>query len=100
MTASATTTRILVDAVPRTELPDDVEIKLGDEITAIAEDGTEFEAYISDIEGDTVFVDMNHPLAGETLFYEVKVVGIRDATDEEIEHGHVHDEHAHAHDVD
>ena len=35
-------------------------------------------------------VDTNHPLAGQTLTFDVEVVGVRDATDEEIAHGHVH----------
>lgn len=43
------------------------------------------------IEGDEVRVDANHPLAGETLQFEVDVVDVREATTEEIEHGHSHE---------
>jgi FKBP-type peptidyl-prolyl cis-trans isomerase SlyD len=42
-------------------------------------------------------VDFNHPLAGKTLYYEVQVEGIRDATTEEIAHGHVHGVGGHQH---
>jgi len=43
----------------------------------------------------TVDVDLNHPYAGWTLYYEIEVVEIRDATAEEIDHGHVHGEGGH-----
>ncbi len=49
------------------------------------------------IEGDKVTVDGNHPLAGETLNFEVTVVSTREATEEEIEHGHVHEQGGHHH---
>jgi FKBP-type peptidyl-prolyl cis-trans isomerase SlyD len=49
------------------------------------------------IEEETVTVDGNHPLAGMTLNFDVKVVEVREATGEELEHGHVHGEGGHAH---
>lgn len=52
---------------------------------------------ITDIEGDTVVVDGNHPLAGIALVFSCKVAAVRPATPEEITHGHVHDEHSHLH---
>ena len=42
-------------------------------------------------------VDMNHPLAGKTLTFDVEITDIRDASDEEIAHRHVHGAGAHAH---
>lgn len=45
---------------------------------------------ISEINGDKITIDGNHPLAGVTLHYDVHVVDIRDATEEEINHGHIH----------
>lgn len=45
----------------------------------------------------TVDVDINHPMAGKTLNFEVEVVEVRDATAEEIEHGHVHGAGGHRH---
>jgi FKBP-type peptidyl-prolyl cis-trans isomerase SlyD len=52
---------------------------------------------IRDIEGDDVIVDGNHPLAGQRLNFKVKVVDIRDASAEEVAHGHVHGEGGHHH---
>ena len=49
------------------------------------------------IDGDTVQVDFNPPLAGETLNFDVTVLGVRDATSEELEHGHAHTPDSHAH---
>jgi FKBP-type peptidyl-prolyl cis-trans isomerase SlyD len=50
---------------------------------------------IKDVQGDQVTFDANHPLAGETLHFDVEIVDIRDATEEELDHGHVHGEHGH-----
>ena len=48
---------------------------------------------IKDVQGDEVTFDANHPLAGETLHFDVEIAEIRAATDEELSHGHVHGEH-------
>jgi len=45
---------------------------------------------VTKVEGDTVTVDANHPLAGKTLNFEVMVVGVREPTPDELDHGHVH----------
>jgi len=66
---------------------------------ASIEEGMQFEAHgeegaqivtVTKIEGDEVTVDANHPLAGEELHFTVKVVEVREATPEELQHGHVH----------
>lgn len=49
------------------------------------------------VEGDTVFIDGNHPLAGQTLHFAIDVTSVREATAEEVEHGHVHGEGGHHH---
>ncbi|MBV0932257.1 FKBP-type peptidyl-prolyl cis-trans isomerase [Marinobacterium weihaiense] len=49
------------------------------------------------VEGDNITLDGNHPLAGQTLTFDVEVVEIREASDEEVEHGHVHGEGGHQH---
>jgi FKBP-type peptidyl-prolyl cis-trans isomerase SlyD len=49
------------------------------------------------IQGDMVVVDGNHPLAGEVLNFDVEVAEVRDATPEELEHGHVHGPGGHHH---
>jgi FKBP-type peptidyl-prolyl cis-trans isomerase SlyD len=52
---------------------------------------------VTKVEGDSVTVDANHPLAGKPLNFDVNVVEVRDATDEELTHGHVHGEEGHDH---
>lgn len=52
---------------------------------------------ITEIFDEHVTVDGNHPLAGQDLTFEVEVTGVRDATDEEIEHGHAHGDGGHHH---
>jgi FKBP-type peptidyl-prolyl cis-trans isomerase SlyD len=49
------------------------------------------------LRGDYAHVDQNHPLAGQNLNFKVKVVAVRDATEEEVQHGHVHGPEGHAH---
>ncbi len=45
---------------------------------------------VTHVEGDQVTIDGNHPLAGETLNFDVRILEVRDATADELEHGHVH----------
>ena len=47
-------------------------------------------ALVTAVRGDYATIDANHPLAGMRLHFDVKVVEVRDATKEELEHGHVH----------
>jgi len=54
------------------------------------EEGHLNEAYVRAITPDSVQLDFNHPLAGQALYFSVQVVGLRDATVEEVEHGHPH----------
>ena len=54
-------------------------------------------APISKIEGDNVTVDGNHPLAGQTLHFAVEITNVREASEEELSHGHVHGEGGHHH---
>ena len=49
------------------------------------------------VEGDNVRVDANHPLAGKNLNFDVTILEVRDATAEELEHGHAHGAHGHHH---
>jgi FKBP-type peptidyl-prolyl cis-trans isomerase SlyD len=52
---------------------------------------------VTDVGPDSITVDGNHPLAGVPLNFAVEVVEVRNATDEEITHGHVHGENGHEH---
>lgn len=78
-----------VQKVLRSLLPIEGELNVGDRFQA----GTDQYAPIvtvMGIEGDSVLLDANHPLAGVDLTFDVEVTGVREATAEEIEHGHVH----------
>ena len=72
------------------------ELEVGMRFEAQSEQGMH-SVEITSIEGDQVTVDGNHPLAGLDLTFEVEVVGVRDATEEEVEHGHAHGEGGHQH---
>jgi FKBP-type peptidyl-prolyl cis-trans isomerase SlyD len=52
---------------------------------------------VTAVEGDQVTIDGNHEMAGKTLHFDVEVISIRDATEEEIDHGHVHAHGDHHH---
>ncbi len=60
-------------------------------------EGRPLDGTIVAIENDAVKMDFNHPMAGRTLHFTGKVLDIREATDEEISHGHVHGPHGHHH---
>jgi FKBP-type peptidyl-prolyl cis-trans isomerase SlyD len=69
-------------------IPDD-QLVVGAQFQSQTDAGIEV-VTIAAIEGDTVKIDANHPLAGETLHFDVEMLDIRDATEEELAHGHVH----------
>jgi FKBP-type peptidyl-prolyl cis-trans isomerase SlyD len=52
---------------------------------------------ITSIETEEVTVDGNHPMAGKDLFFDVEIVGVREATNEEMQHGHAHGAQGHGH---
>ena len=83
-------------AVPRSELASLGELEEGMRFEAETEAGTEILSVIS-LDGDEVTVDGNHPLAGRTLHFDVEIVAVRVATEEEIAHGHVHGPGGHHH---
>jgi len=76
--------------VPRAQFPEEIPVKIGTEIQVQNQAGQPMYARIEKVEDENVRLDFNHPLAGKELHFAVKVVGLRDATPEEKEHGHVH----------
>lgn len=82
--------------VPRSAFPADIPVQEGTELTVRDDTGQPRYARIDAVEGDTVTLNFNHPLAGDELHFNIKVVGVREPSSEELEHGHVHQEgHAH-----
>ena len=86
-----------IQKVPRDMFPPDVDIKEGMQFQAQSDNGQPVIVTITNIEPDEVVVDGNHPMAGIQLHFEVELVDVRDATDEELEHGHVHGPGGHEH---
>ncbi len=82
--------------VPLSSFPEDLELEEGMSVR-MRDVNTDqlFEAYIDAIDEETVTLDFNHPLAGETLFFDVKIVDVREASGDELAHGHAHDGNEH-----
>lgn len=72
------------------------EIEVGMQFHAQTDHGMQV-ITIAEVNGDDITVDGNHPLAGQTLHFDVTVVEIREATEEELDHGHVHGAGGHHH---
>lgn len=80
------------------EMFDDADdIEVGRQFHAASPDGQPVVVTVTAVEDGNVTVDGNHPLAGVTLNFDVKVMDIRDASEEEISHGHVHGPDGHHH---
>ncbi len=84
----------LVQQVPRRAFQG--EVRAGMQFTAQTEAGPRT-VVVTRVQGDMVTVDGNHPLAGETLHFDVEVTEVRVATEEELAHGHVHGAGGHHH---
>jgi len=80
-----------IEELPLSSFEDPEEIEVGTEIEVEYEDDIEI-AVVTKIEGDKVTVDFNHPLAGETLYLDLEVIEVREATEEELKKGHTHKE--------
>lgn len=61
------------------------------------QEGNLMQGLVMEIKDNSIVIDFNHPMAGKDLFFEGKVLEVREATAEEIEHGHAHGEHGHQH---
>jgi FKBP-type peptidyl-prolyl cis-trans isomerase SlyD len=85
----------LARTIPKSEFPPGV--KVGGQLEGTTDDGQPHVFHVMKIKGDKVLLDGNHPLAGKTLKFTLKVTGVRKATGEEIAHRHVHGEHGHHH---
>lgn len=86
----------LVQRLGRDEFPPEGELAIGTEYEVRDGDGWRV-VTITEIVDQEVTVDGNHPLAGETITFAIEVVDIRDATEEELTHGHVHGAEGHHH---
>jgi len=76
--------------VPRTAFPRDVDPREGMQFEARSPKGETFPMTVKEVKRESIVVDLNHPLAGKTLHFDVKVLGVREATPAELSHGHAH----------
>jgi FKBP-type peptidyl-prolyl cis-trans isomerase SlyD len=88
--------------VPRDAFPEGQQLMPGMQFSAESPEGEMVPFWVVSVTADAVMMDPNHPLAGETLVFEVEVEGMRSPTDEELAHGHPHgatgeDGHGHGH---
>jgi FKBP-type peptidyl-prolyl cis-trans isomerase SlyD len=88
----------LVQMVPREMFEQNQEIQVGMQFHSGDPEGNTTVVTVINVTDDTVTVDANHPLAGVPLNFAVTVVEVRDATPEELGHGHVHGAGGHQHD--
>jgi FKBP-type peptidyl-prolyl cis-trans isomerase SlyD len=76
--------------VPRSAFPPDAQLAVGESFIGEDDEGEAVPVRVIELRDDMVVVDANHPLAGETLHFHVEIREVRDASAEELEHGHVH----------
>lgn len=88
----------MIHKLPRNQIPFEGELKVGDRFQTEPDPGAPV-VTIAAIEGEEVTLDANHPLAGVDLTFDVEIVAVRAATEEELAHGHAHggDGHSHGH---
>ena len=86
----------MVQSVPKNAFQGVDQIQPGMQFQAQSPEGMQLVTVI-DVDGDEVILDGNHPMAGITLTFDVEVTEIRDATAEELDHGHVHGPGGHHH---
>ena len=80
----------LIVEVSKDNFEEGAEINEGMQVQATKSDGSAQILTVKDIADETVTLDANHPLAGETLHFDVEITDVREATPEELEHGHAH----------
>jgi FKBP-type peptidyl-prolyl cis-trans isomerase SlyD len=78
------------------KIEDDL-LKIGNAIPMQNNQGQALSGIVKEIKEDKVLMDFNHPLADVNLFFTGEILDVRDATKEELEHGHVHGPGGHHH---
>lgn len=83
----------MLQTVNRDMFGNDQEVKLGMQFHAESPQGETLSVTVTKVDGDDITIDGNHPMAGINLNFNVTVIDIRTASDEEIQHGHAHGPH-------
>ena len=79
-----------VQSIKKEQFPPEAKLEEGMRYVANAPDGGQMPFVITEINENDIKADFNHPLAGKNLEFDVELVDVRDATAEEMQHGHVH----------
>ena len=87
----------LIMKVPKTQFPSDVEIEVGMQFQSQNQNGQPVVFEVIELSDSEITVDGNHPMAGKTLNFNIEVLTIREATKDELKHGHVHGPGGHHH---
>ncbi len=82
--------------VPKNQFPANIPVETGTELQVKNEKGEPRYARIEKVENNVALLNFNHPLAGKELHFETTVVALREPSEEELAHGHVH-HHTHEH---
>ncbi len=88
----------MIQVVDRDMFEPDAQLEIGMQFHAESPDGQPVAITIAAIDGDKITIDGNHPLAGINLNFDINILEVREASAEEIEHGHVHMPGDHHHD--
>lgn len=86
----------LVQEATKDQFQGVADLKEGLQVQAMTSQGPMIFQIIK-VDGENITLDGNHPLAGQTLHFEVKILEVRDASEEELQHGHVHGPGGHHH---
>lgn len=86
----------LIVKVPRAQIPKK-DVAVGDQFHADSGHGHTQLVVVTSVDAENITVDGNHPLAGQDLHFDVEITDVRDATKEELEHGHSHSGDGHHH---
>ncbi|WP_300428925.1 peptidylprolyl isomerase [Candidatus Thioglobus sp.] len=79
-----------IQEIPKESLQGIENLEIGMELQSQDEQGNPFIVRVQEIKDDVVIINANHPLAGQTLHFNVSIEKVREATADELEHGHVH----------
>lgn len=79
-----------VMSVPLSDMPEEIPVEVGVELELRDEDDELIAATITEVGEDFVLLDFNHPLAGKVLDFDITIRELRNASSEELDHGHIH----------